>query len=383
MFSKTIVPPHNMNSTEVRHNSLPVLYVRGSYYEVGYNVGRTFCGLIKTLLDTHPSLNKVYIPLYNTKNGQEIYDKTYQTVMKYYPQYIREMEGISDGAGVPFYKLFLLHVDDILPVCVGEMNASNGCHGCSTVCLNEEHAEIIGHTEDAFKEVLNNVYIIKAHITESQPEEIFTAFCYAGLLPGYAMGFNNHGLIYSINIIGAKHLGKGKLPRAFVARALLTASSLENVEDILRCKGCSIADAMSVNLSFLNQQGDRLFHNIEVSPTFPISDESALSVMTISPGEVMFHANKFLRLQIPEFEESMKESSTERQKTMEKHSLVNDKCVLNLLGDTSHQKYDIFRSTENVWTVAVGVFDCLARTWKIYMDNPKLNEPLVILPLDY
>ena len=50
--------------------------------------------------------------------------------------------------------------------------------------------------------------------------------------------------------------------RAFVARALLTASSLENVEDILRCKGCGISDAMSVNLTFLNQQGDSLFHNI-------------------------------------------------------------------------------------------------------------------------
>ncbi|CAH1389163.1 unnamed protein product [Nezara viridula] len=375
MFSKTY--------TEKRHNSLPIHHVRGTYYEVGYNVGRTFCGLINTLFDIHPCLNKVYIPLYNTKDGQEVYDKAYQTVMKYYPQYIKEMEGMSDGADVPFYKLFLLHLDDILPVCVGEMKEGNEGQGCSTVCLNEQHSEIIGHTVDSLKEVLNNIYVVKAHITESHPEEIFTAFCYAGFLPGFTMGFNNHGLTYAINPISAKHLGKGKLPRAFVARALLTASSLESVEDILRCNGCGIADAMSVNLSFLNQEGDRLFHNIEVSPTFPVSNESAISVKTISSGGVMFHANKFLRLQIPEVEGAKIESSTVRQDTMKKHSLVSDKCVINLLGDTSNRKYDIFRCMESVWTIAVGVFDFLARTWSIYLDNPKLNDPVVVFPLDH
>lgn len=365
-----------------RQESLPILYVRGSYYDVGYNVGRTFCGLIKTLIETHPSLNNDYLPVYNTAEGKEIYDRTYQCVQKYYPQYLRELLGMSDGAQVPFHKLFLLHLDDVLPVCVNQKKKMNGCQGCSSVCINEPNQEFIGHTEDAYKEVLNNIYILKAQITESQPEENFTAFCYAGLLPGYAMGFNNHGLVYSINIISARNLGLGKLPRAFVARALLTADTLESALSTLRCKGCGIADAMSVNLTFLNQSGDRLFHNIEVSPSYPLSNESALSVFTASPGEVIFHANKFTRLQIPEFEGPMMDSSVARHQVQKGQPLFDLRCVLNLLGDTSHPDYTVFRHDGPVWTIVVGIFDCVARTWTIYMDNPKTSEPLVVIPID-
>lgn len=50
----------------------------------------------------------------------------------------------------------------------------------------------------------------------------------------------------------------------------------------------------------------------------------------------------------------MKDSSTARHDTMKKHNLLDGKSVLNLLGDTSHKKYDIFRCVGNVWTVAVG-----------------------------
>lgn len=41
-------------------------------------------------------------------------------------------------------------------------------------------------------------------------EERFTSLCYAGHLPGYTMGYNHHGLIFSINTLSASVLHSGK-----------------------------------------------------------------------------------------------------------------------------------------------------------------------------
>lgn len=41
-------------------------------------------------------------------------------------------------------------------------------------------------------------------------EERFTSLCYAGQLPGYTMSYNHHGLVFSINTLGADNLYSGK-----------------------------------------------------------------------------------------------------------------------------------------------------------------------------
>jgi hypothetical protein len=62
--------------------------------------------------------------------------------------------------------------------------------------------EILGHTEDALSENLNNFYFVSYHIISDSPqgrykvkEERFTSLCYAGHLPGYTMNYNHHGLV--------------------------------------------------------------------------------------------------------------------------------------------------------------------------------------------
>jgi Acyl-coenzyme A:6-aminopenicillanic acid acyl-transferase len=59
------------------------------------------------------------------------------------------------------------------------------------------HDEVIlGHTEDALPEFLNNVYIISAEITGDNGEKLekFTTLTYAGHLPGYTMGTISYNL---------------------------------------------------------------------------------------------------------------------------------------------------------------------------------------------
>ncbi|XP_055534888.1 beta-alanyl-dopamine/carcinine hydrolase isoform X1 [Wyeomyia smithii] len=373
-----------------RRQAIPILYTRGTHYDVGYDVGRNFASLIKNFLQLSGPLNDTYLPLYNTDEGRKVYNETLESVKKSFPQYIRELEGTADGAQVEFHKLFLLHMDDILPVAVEGRNSINQPIGCSTVCVNEPDCEILAHTEDALSEVLNHYYFVSAHIISDAPqgkynvtEERFTSLCYAGHLPGYTMNYNHHGLVFSINTLSARKLYGGKTPRHFITRALLSAENFVQAQQILRDNGVGAADGCSVNMTFLKQDGDRLFHNAEMGPAE--RDQSQLNILTASPGEYIVHANMYLRLPVPEVTGLIVDSSVERMKTFNAFKApktLND--VIRMLGDQSAKEHTVFREKDAkdiIKTVCVGIFDCRKRTWSLYSDNPKFNAPLVVMPL--
>lgn len=373
-----------------RRQAIPILYTRGTHYDVGYDVGRNFAALIKNFLQLSGPLNDTYLPLYNTDEGRKVYNDTLESVKKSFPQYIRELEGTADGAQVEFHKLFLMHMDDILPVAVEGRNSINQPIGCSTICVNEPDCEILAHTEDALSEVLNHYYFVSAHIVSEGPqgrynvtEERFTSLCYAGHLPGYTMNYNHHGLVFSINTLSAARLHGGKTPRHFITRALLSAENFVQAQQILRDNGVGAADGCSVNMTFLKQEGDRLFHNAEMGPAE--RDQSQLNILTVSPGEYACHANMYLRLPVPEMTGLIIDSSVERMKTFNAFKApktLND--VIRMLGDQSAKEHTVFREKDAkdiIKTVCVGIFDCKRRTWSLYSDNPKFNAPLVVMPL--
>ncbi|XP_069701200.1 beta-alanyl-dopamine/carcinine hydrolase-like [Periplaneta americana] len=370
-----------------RRNNIPIIYTRGTHYEVGFDIGRTFSGLIQNHIAII-SLFDEYLPLYETEAGRKVYEETLASVRKNFPQYVREMEGFAEGAKVPFYKLFLLHLDVILPNVLNQKTDQKKDTGCSTVCCNEPGEEIMGHTEDALAETLGHFYFVSAHIVSDTPqgkwkvkEEHFTSLCYAGFLPGLTMSYNHHGLAFTCNSIRPKKLSSGKTPGAFLLRAMLAAKNLSQVQQILLDTGCGAAEGISVNMTFLNQEGDRLFHNAEVGPAVDGANESELCIFTASPGEHVYHCNKYLRLQVPENESTMT-SSNHRHATMKSFPKPrNRKDVINILGDQSDKEYSIFRETDVTQTIAVGIFDFVGKTLSVYADNPKKNDPILVLPL--
>lgn len=74
---------------------------------------------------------------------------------------------------------------------------------------------------------------------------------------------------------------------------MLAAENFEQAQKILRDLGCGAAEGFSVNLTFLNQEGVRLFHNAEISPAYE-NNESGLNVLTISRGESSIHCNTYV-----------------------------------------------------------------------------------------
>uniref|UniRef100_A0A1B0CNI7 Peptidase C45 hydrolase domain-containing protein n=1 Tax=Lutzomyia longipalpis TaxID=7200 RepID=A0A1B0CNI7_LUTLO len=375
---------------DVRRQAIPVIFTRGTHYEVGFDVGRTFGALIREFLTLSEPLNSTYLPMYNTSEGRQVYNETLESVRTSFPQYIRELEGTADGAQVEFHKLFLLHMDDITPKAVAGRNSVDQPIGCTSICVNQPGQEFIGHNEDTLPEVLNFFYLVSAHIICDEPqgkygvkEERFTSLCYAGHLPGYTMGYNHHGLIFTINTLSADTLYSGKTPRHFITRALLSADNYSQALNVIKDTGVGAADGCSINMTFLRQEGSRVFHNIEMGPAK--NNESQIDIKSASPGEYLTHCNKYIRLKVPEVSSGLiLDSSIERMVVLKKMGEPKSRGdIINMLGDESAKTHPVFRNRRDdaIKTIAVGIFDCIARTWTLYSDNPKHNEPLFVLPL--
>lgn len=80
--------------------------------------------------------------------------------------------------------------------------------------------------------------------------------------------------------------------RHFITRALLSAPTFEQAQKVLRDNGVGAGDGCSINMTFLKQEGERVFHNVEMGPSEPGQDMSQLNVFTASSGEHIIHANK-------------------------------------------------------------------------------------------
>lgn len=371
-----------------RRQSIPVLYTKGTHYEVGFDIGRTFGTLIHSFVNSFESLNDEYVPAYETPAGKKIYDDTLANLNHNFPQYIKELEGIADGSKVPFFKLFLLHIDDVMTMAVKKDTIKEPT-GCTSVSVNLKDKQLIGHTEDALNETVNHYYFVSAHIIEDKPygrynvkEERFTSLCYAGHLPGYTMNYNHHGLVFSINTISAKDLIPGNTPRHFITRALLATKNFDEAMVVLKDAGHGTANACSINMRFIKENND-LLRNIEIGPNRN-SSESMISVLPIQSGHSFIHVNQFQRLPLDQANPNMLASSKARLESLSKHKSPTSKSdVRKMLGDTTREDFNVFlgRPTDRVQTIAVGIFDLHEKTWSIYSDNPALNEPLVVLPL--
>lgn len=384
-----------------RRQAIPILYTRGTHYDVGFDMGRTFGSIIKSFLQLSQPLNEVYLPLYATEEGKTAYNETLESVKQSFPQYIRELQGVADGAQVEFHKLFLLHMDDITPQSIKHKNEVNDVKnikdikepiGCSTIMLNTEDAKVLAHTEDALTETLNHYYFVVAHIKEDTPqgkynveEERFMSLCYAGHLPGYTMNYNHHGLVFSINTLSAEYLRSGKTPRHFITRSLLSADNFEMAHTILKDSGVGAGDGCSINMTFLNVE-PQPFYNIEMGPAVGDKCESELDVREILPGEHSYHANSYLRYKTKEANDIMLDSSISRMNTFNSYDPPKTKeDIVNMLGDCSGGEHCVFRENNDlsqmVKTIAVGVFDLKAKTYTLYSDNPRTNLPHVTIPL--
>ncbi|KAL0851846.1 hypothetical protein ABMA28_000145 [Loxostege sticticalis] len=373
-----------------RRRAVPVIHVQGSHYEVGYDVGRIFSSVIKNFIATYANLRD-FEKEYKTEAGRKAYDITLANMKKRYPYYVKEMQGVADGANVSFTQLFLLQMDDLIGTVNDNHVPRDDTGGCSSIGINTPESSVLGHTEDAFSETLNHFYIMSAHVIPTREdkehgavEERFASLCYAGQMPGYTMGYNGNGLVFSINTLSPLVLKHGNTPRTFITRALLAAKNFYDAERILRDEGLGIGNGFSVNMLWTEPWGGRQLYNVEIAPDLK-GDRSLVNIYKYDK-EPLVHCNRYQRANVTEVIGPIIDSSAARLEIIHSYPPPKSrKHIQDILSDQTGKEFTVFQTKPEaiIKTIAAGVFDLDKRTWSIYIDKPNESEPVAVLPISF
>lgn len=72
--------------------------------------GQTFGKVIQDFLEDYGPLED-YLRMYETSDeGKRLYKQCLESTELYFPQYLVELKGMADGAGVPFHKVNCVYV---------------------------------------------------------------------------------------------------------------------------------------------------------------------------------------------------------------------------------------------------------------------------------
>jgi isopenicillin-N N-acyltransferase-like protein len=203
--------------TYATRRPVPIVYVQGSHYQMGQQVGEDRREVIHHTLATYRGLFQ------SEADRLHIYswDEAILHARKYLPfaeesvpQYVEELRGVADGAGLDFNDLLVLN-------CMEALTEDALHRGCTSLAaapeMTADGSLLVGHNEDWLPEDFESVYLIHA---QPDDEPAFLAITYGGLLPN--IGFNQHGIAQCCDSVYPNDARVG-VPRIFVSRAVLAA----------------------------------------------------------------------------------------------------------------------------------------------------------------
>jgi isopenicillin-N N-acyltransferase-like protein len=198
-----------MSTTEI-----PVLEVRGTHRQVGRQIGEQM----------RPSLQRIQERLRRDLPPGVTWPGMLGQVQRYlapsravYPQYVAELEGIAEGANLPFDELFVGLCEELW-----ENAAWRGCtdlvaRGRATA----DGSTLVAHTNDLDPEAEDGLVILRVRAGD-EPE--FLGISVGGT--AYSAGFNAAGISLTGNEVTSNDVRPG-VPRLLLARAILAARRLE------------------------------------------------------------------------------------------------------------------------------------------------------------
>jgi isopenicillin-N N-acyltransferase like protein len=201
----------------VASRQLPIIHVSGSHYQIGCQIGEACREQIRhSISNAHTLINDAYEQLQLTWEGAQIQARKYiPFAEERYPQYIEEIKGIAQGAGVS--------MDDVAVVNGMEAVTMDALHltKCTSMAVGPERSSnghvLVAHNEDWLPEDEPDVFLIHAKPVNEPP---FLAMTYGCLLPN--IGINAEGIVQCCDSVypGDSRIG---IPRVIVSRAALAA----------------------------------------------------------------------------------------------------------------------------------------------------------------
>jgi isopenicillin-N N-acyltransferase-like protein len=208
------------NPTPKHLDPPPLVSVSGTHREIGQQIGEACRTQIRHSIE---NARNIIEQTYNTlelhwEGAQTQARKYVPFAQERYQQYVDEMTGMAEGAGVSF--------EDIATVNAMEAVTMDSLHlaKCTSMAVNDDRTAdghvLVAHNEDWLPEDEQDVFVVQARPDDEPP---FLAMNYGGLLPN--IGFNAAGIAQCCDSVYPTDSRIG-IPRVVVSRAVLGARTL-------------------------------------------------------------------------------------------------------------------------------------------------------------
>jgi isopenicillin-N N-acyltransferase-like protein len=260
--------------SEMNHNKLKVIEIYGSHRQMGQQMGEARAEEVRhSIENAHSLVDTAYGTLQLDWSAAQIQARKYiPFAEERYPQYIEEMRGIAEGAGVSF--------DDVGVVNVMEAVTVDALHltKCTSLAVSQERTQnghvMLAHNEDWVPEDERDVFLVEARPDDEPP---FMAMTYGCLLPN--IGFNACGIAQCIDSVYPNDCRIG-VPRLIYSRAVLAARTLDEAMRIMLVS----QRAAGYNHLLAHESGE--LYNVEVSA-------HQFALLTSVDGNIA-HTNNYL-----------------------------------------------------------------------------------------
>jgi isopenicillin-N N-acyltransferase like protein len=195
---------------------VPVILVKGTHYEAGYQIGTQFKNdIVREVAEMKKSPDWMKV-----RAEAELF-LAYSK--KYLPEYVTEVKGTADAAG--------LELEDLFPSFCEEIGDENYrfTKGCSDlIASNDVTADgsvLAAHNNDTSPSTQDSVNIVHYQV-DGEPEIV--AVGYGGL--GISVGYNSAGISLTGNQVDSNDMRVG-VPRLLLVRKILAARTLGEAID--------------------------------------------------------------------------------------------------------------------------------------------------------
>lgn len=200
-------------------NTIPLIEARGSHREVGQQIGLGCQAQIRNMLT---NLRAVLPDGVTWSAMLQASERYLEFSREAYPQYVKELTGIAEGADVSFGEVFLSMCEELWETVAWVRGCTDmAARGRATV----DGSTLVAHTNDLAPQAEKNLVLLKVHV-ENEPE-------FLGISPGgiaISAGFNAAGISLTGNQLNNNDIRPG-VPRLLVVRAIMATRHLSEAMD--------------------------------------------------------------------------------------------------------------------------------------------------------
>jgi isopenicillin-N N-acyltransferase-like protein len=258
-------------------DKIPVIQVKGTHYEVGYQIGTQMKDQLRELIQQ----SKEYVKNDTEMDWSDIRAQAQillEFSRKYMPEYVEEIHGAADATGIDLIDLFSDMCEEIY--------SKNYLGRCSDLIasgdVTADGSVLVAHNNDTSPD-LEKYAVVVHYKVDGEPEIL--AIGYGGL--AISAGFNSAGISLTGNELSMNDMKTG-VPRLLLVRKILAAKTIAEAIDAAIFQ----PRASNYNQVITNDSGE--IYSIEGSAT----DYEAL----YGTEGYLVHTNHFLSPRMRKFE---------------------------------------------------------------------------------